>query len=104
VFEERPNGDLYLNNMRSAFRSCSTAGDYLFALYSGRQESIDERAWARSADVVYVFDWQGNLRASFQMDRDVNWITVNPSGTILYASSLFDSHIYQYSLPVIGEG
>ena len=104
VFEEGRTGDLVFNNRRSAYRSCSTTEDYLFALYSGRPDSIEDRAWAQSSKFLHVFDWEGNLRALFQLDRDVGEITVDPSGTTLFAASLFDSHIYKYALPVIGEG
>ena len=103
VFDEGPGGELVFNNRRSAYRGCSATEEYLFALYSGRPDSLQERDWAQSAEFVHVFDWEGNLRAVFQLDRDIGVITVDSSGTTLYASSYSDAHIYRFDLPVIGE-
>ena len=84
-----------LTTDRQAYISCSVGQDRLFALFSGRlvsdQTPYEDRSSGR---FVHVFDWEGDLGAVFQLDRNVNSITVNSTGDVLFASSLADARIY----------
>jgi len=101
IFEPGPGGELAYIGRRNAYRSCSATQDLLFALFSGRLDSAYEGGARQSGRFVHVFDWEGELRAVFELDRDIAVITVNSSGTALYASSYIDAHIYRYDLPRI---
>jgi hypothetical protein len=58
----------------------------------------------QSGTFVHVFDWEGELRAVFQLDRDAGAITISRAGDVLYASSFIDSGIYRYEVPsLLGE-
>jgi hypothetical protein len=46
-----------------------------------------------------VFDWSGELRAVFQLDRTAGAITITRAGDILYTGSFVDSAIYRYQVP-----
>jgi hypothetical protein len=103
IFEADSNGELRFVDRRHAYRGCTATKDFLFALYSGRPDSLENRDWAQSAEFVHVFDWEGGLRAVFQLDRDIGVIAVNSSGDTLFASSYSDASIYRYELPAIPE-
>ena len=67
------------------FMSVSTYQDLIYALYSGERE-IDYRA-PQSPSTLYVFDWEGNIRAKYLLDDAYLRCSVSEDGTI-YLSKL----------------
>lgn len=99
VFEPDTEGELRFIDNRHAYLSCTTTKDFLFALYSGRQDSLVDRDWAQSAETVHVFDWNGTLRAVYALDRDIAVIAASPTGKELIGASFQDAGIYRFRIP-----
>jgi hypothetical protein len=87
-----------LSTARNWYYDCGATKDYLFALFSGRLAAAYEGDAEASGEFIHVFDWAGDLRAVFRLDRDVRGIAVSRDGRILYATSLIDAGIYRYSV------
>jgi hypothetical protein len=110
VFERDDTGKVTFNRDRRWYVNCAATRDLLFALFSGRSRTEydwegnqDDWETSQSAQYVHVFDWAGQLRAVYHLDRDVVAIVLDPSGRFLYAGSLSDSRIYRYQLPATPE-
>jgi hypothetical protein len=65
-------------------------GQSLFALFSGRLRSEYEASARSSGRYVHEFDWAGELKRVFRLDRDIRSIAVGPEGRILYGGALTD--------------
>ncbi len=91
--------------LSAGYLDCTATADHVYAIFPGRNRSnatsADERERAATARFVHVFDWEGRLRAVFELDRAVGAISVDPSGKRLFASSFVDSGIYGYELPPV---
>jgi hypothetical protein len=96
--------------IRAGYLNCTATLDHVYALFPGQNaapspspdELKDMRA--QSGTFVHVFDWEGELRAVFQLDRDAGAITISRAGDVLYASSFIDSGIYRFKVPsLLGE-
>jgi hypothetical protein len=101
AFEQSPNGGLRFLPVRSWYFDCTASHDHLFALFSGRLNSAFEGEARFSGEYLHVFDWKGELKSVFRLDRDIRAISVSPSEDQLFATSLVDGRIYRYKLPPI---
>lgn len=59
-----------------------TSGEkYVYALYTDKP--FDQ---SRSSDIIYVYDWQGNLTKQYKLTREAHYITVNETTNQLYCA------------------
>ena len=68
---------------QNGFLSISTTREYIFALFSGRNEA---NSGSRNyfGDIVRVFDWNGNLAKEVVLDKDAWQIYVDEKSNKLY--------------------
>jgi hypothetical protein len=84
---------------RGWYYDCTATHDFLYTLFSGRQASAYDEDARASGEFVHVFDWDGNLKAAYRLDRDIRAIAISPAGTQLFAASIVDGGIYRFDLP-----
>lgn len=76
----------YEDDCEISFVSSSSTEDYIYLLYSGqkygqsRRHSIDPYL----SDQILVFDWTGEKRVSFKLDRLLKCISVDKKNRVLY--------------------
>jgi hypothetical protein len=70
---------------RYGYVDVAASGDRIFGLFSGREMG---KAGTRASlgRMVNVFDWNGNLKMSLQLDCDAVGIAVSDDGRTLYAA------------------
>jgi hypothetical protein len=71
----------YKNNNRTGFFSISTTQEYIYALYSGKKRGDDRIDYA---NIVYIYDWDGNRIKKCIMDKDVSGICVDKNNKKIY--------------------
>jgi len=86
---------------RQWYLHCTATSDYLYASFSGRVVAAYEDEERSSGEFVHVFDWLGDLRAVYRLDRSIRPIVVDASGSRMYAASLVEAAIYAYDLPPV---
>jgi hypothetical protein len=63
-----------------------TSEDYIYLLYSGQvQGNMENTHLPRTS--IHVFDWDGNHKWQYELDRQVSCFTINSGGEKLYAVS-----------------
>ncbi len=74
-------------NLRFGFLDATTSEKFIYLSYSGKY--LDKRDPIDSilSDMIYVFDWQGNPKKRFKLDKTVRAIAVDEKGGVLYAST-----------------
>jgi hypothetical protein len=79
---------------------CAATERFLFALFAGQRIDGPAGPGARRALHLHVFDWSGELRAVWALDRPVSVITV-VGDTTMYASGQDGVGLYRFALPAL---
>lgn len=72
------------DDLRFGYVDAATAGDHLYALYSGFTRG-ERPGRANFGQQVHLFDWHGNLRRVIPLDQPVLGIAVTDDGRTMYA-------------------
>lgn len=86
---------------RQWYLHCTATDDYVYASFSGRLVARYDDEERFSGEFVHVFDWPGELRGAYRLDRSIRPLVVDAIGSRMYAASLADAAIYVYELPRI---
>ena len=101
VFEPDQSGVLRFRSPRNFYQGCTATKEFLFSLFSGRLDEEYERNRRSSGEFVHVFDWAGELRAVYRLDRDIHQIAVDQRGRTLFGASKVEGAVFRYRLPEI---
>ena len=83
---------------KKSFLSIATTGKYIYLLYSGRVIG-DDIFRAVRGNTVFVIDWVGKPIKRYNLDVDVNCITVSDNDKILYGmAELDDTRLVKFAL------
>ncbi|MTI89408.1 MAG: hypothetical protein FH748_15735 [Balneolaceae bacterium] len=97
-FNKNKSGNFTLSDDNiSAYIDLASTSNYLYALYSGKKIYSSN---SNFGNLIFIFDWKGNLIKSFELDRQIFSITVDKQDSVLYGidPSSLEPGIYQYNL------
>ena len=84
---------------KMAFISACATSKYIYLLYSGRSINGDVNL-AFKSNTILVFDWKGNPTKRYNLDTDVNIITVSEDDRSVYAIKITtdDTNLIKFKL------
>lgn len=96
----RVRGEVRFRAGRHNYTECSASRDHLYVLYSGQEmlpeSDADDASHGRE---VHVFNWEGRLVRTYQLDTPLFGLSVNEETGWLYGASLLDAGVYRFRLP-----
>lgn len=80
------------------YKSLDVDNEYIYALYVDKKynEGIDFEY--NKADVVHIYDWEGNFVKRLKLDKSVEHIAIDPSNGYLYGADNEDAKVYRFNL------
>lgn len=78
------------------FTSVAVDDRFIYALYWGR--SIKDKNEKKQSNIVYVFDWEGNLVNKLGLGKYVEHIFLDEKNHILYGREYTSDYVYAYDL------
>ena len=78
------------------FTSVQSDENFIYALYYGKE--IDYSDYDACPDILYVFDWSGNVRCKFLLDRHFTDLSVDTDSGKLYFTHRMMSRMYYVDL------
>lgn len=102
--ESVENNRVNYDNLSTYNLSVAASTDYIFGLSLGRtnkaMKEMTAEAMMSLKPLVYVWDWEGSLVATLELDRPLAAITYDPEQHHLVGVSPFiENEIYTYALP-----
>jgi hypothetical protein len=91
----------YLSENPENFKQFYTFSDadnnYIYGLYMDKKIAERKESW--NADIVNVFDWDGNFAYKLHLDNGVDQIRIDSGNRSLYAINYASLQIFKYELP-----
>ncbi len=101
-FDYELKGEAFVNNKVMGYLDICAGDRLIYALYSGEAEDLN--ASATYGKEVHVYDYDGNLVASYGLSRSAFCICVDEDNNILYAATHEpEVAIVRYALPVASD-
>lgn len=95
----QPGRDAFSPDHRSAFQSLVSDDHAVYFLYSGHRFQNDE-APVNACTHVIVYDWDGNPKRHFRLDKYVNSIDLESGNKLVACSSFPSERVYYFNLPL----
>jgi hypothetical protein len=89
--------DFILDKHRYGYTNLSVTDEYVFALYSGTPEKVDENE-EKYFPYVRIFDWTGIPLASLKLDNMIMSIAFDEKKSLLYGVDISQEKIFVYDL------
>lgn len=80
------------------FKNLQTDDNRIYVLYHGDYEPRTGKAQQHDKSMVYVFDWQGNLKERLLLDHEVYCIALDSVNSCLYGADPGEERLYIYQL------
>ena len=80
---------------RRAYIGLRSTNDRIYALYSGK-ERMDNSNYSTS-NIIYTFDWEGNLLKKYMLDCQIGSFDVNASAQTIYAVQEPEGYIVSFT-------
>lgn len=75
--------------------------DFLYVLYQDKLQSEVESNLTELTPKLQIWDWQGNLKSMYQLDKPVTSICISPDGKMVYGVCISEmDKIYRYKIPL----
>jgi hypothetical protein len=79
------------------YADCTATGNHLYGLFAGHRTDGPGKGHTVAARYVHVFDWDGRLIRTFELDHEMSTIAVD-GDTVLFAAGQETQGVYSYRL------